>query len=71
MLTITAPVRFGYAAGVDSVGEAEGVWHPAGVQTKCSLLSGGLRCASTTGYYLAALQAEIPGLSTLSGSPLG
>jgi hypothetical protein len=29
------------------------------VRTNCSLLSGGLRYAATTGYYLTAFQAEI------------
>jgi hypothetical protein len=32
---------------------------PSGVRTNCSLLSGGLRYATTTGYYLPAFQAEI------------
>jgi hypothetical protein len=33
-------------------------WHPSGVRTTWALLSGGLRYAATTGYYLTALQAE-------------
>jgi hypothetical protein len=37
-------------------------WHPSGVRTKWALLSGGLRYAATTGYYLPALQAEIRSL---------
>jgi len=34
------------------------VLHPSGVRTNYSLVSGGLRFASTTGYSLSALQAE-------------
>ena len=37
-------------------------WRPSGVRTTWALLSGGLRYAATTGYYLTALQAEIPRL---------
>ncbi|HEV2828649.1 MAG TPA: hypothetical protein VGW76_13710 [Pyrinomonadaceae bacterium] len=37
---------------------SENAGHPFRVQTICSLLSGGLRFARTTGYYLTALQAE-------------
>ena len=33
-----------------------------GVQKNCSLVSGGLRYAATTGYCLTALQAETPSL---------
>jgi hypothetical protein len=33
--------------------------HPLGVQTNWSMLSGGLRYATTAGYYLPAFQAEI------------
>jgi hypothetical protein len=33
--------------------------HALGVQTNWSMLSGGLRYATTTGYYLSAFQAEI------------
>jgi hypothetical protein len=33
-------------------------WHPSGVRTMWELLSGGLRNAPTTGYYLTALRAK-------------
>ena len=47
-------------------------WHPCGVRTRWALLSGGLRYAATTGYYLTALQAEIRSLRfhTASGSDM-
>jgi len=32
-------------------------WHPSRVRIISLLLTGGLRCAPTTGYYLTALQA--------------
>jgi hypothetical protein len=40
-------------------GAARRLGHPSGVPTNCSLLSGGLRYAATTGYYLTALQADM------------
>jgi hypothetical protein len=43
-------------------------WHPSGVRTTWALLSGGLRYAATTGYYLTALQAEIRSLRFPKGS---
>ena len=33
-------------------------WHSSRVPKTCSQVSGGLRYAATTGYYLAALQAD-------------
>jgi hypothetical protein len=37
-------------------------WHPFGVRNTWAFISGGLRYAATTGYYLAAFQAEIRSL---------
>ena len=39
-------------------GVAENGGTPSRVRANCSLRSGGLRCAPTTGYYLTAFQAE-------------
>ena len=39
-------------------GVAENGGTPSRVRVNCSLRSGGLRCAPTTGYYLTAFQAE-------------
>jgi hypothetical protein len=40
-------------------GVAEDRGTAVGVRTNCLLLSSGLRCAATTGYYLTAFLAEI------------
>src|SRR5882762_5715252 len=43
-------------------------WHSSGVRTTWALLSGGLRSAATTGYYLIAFQAEIRSLGFHTGT---
>jgi zinc transporter ZupT len=57
MVKVIPGFRFLFATFVLSVFFSASQRHPFRVQTICSLLSGGLRYATTTGYYLAALQA--------------
>ena len=46
-------------------------WHPSRVRTTWALLSGGLRYAATTGYYLTALQADPTPVRTIFNLPGG
>ena len=36
------------------------VWHPSGVRSSLASVTGGLRCAPTTGYFLATLRVVSP-----------